>query len=1041
MSDDLLSSSTVQIVTDDGRSVGVGFVVSSDGLIVTCAHVIVEAGSSAGGDVTIRFGVGGSAQRARVLSEGWCEPSSDDLAFLRVEGDLPKSVTGLKLGSSRGARGHRFSSLGFPELRNERNIIPFDSVLAEGYVFGIVKRPGGQEALQLRSSELDRGFSGAPVLDPTSTQVIGIVTDVKLPDPRKKQQNLAWATPSENIVRAFPQIPLERECTVSRKLRPYFAHVLYRAQHFTGREAHLEILREFWDKEGGGVLSLVGIGGAGKTAIVRHFVETRDWLDPKESSEYPDGLFVWSFYDAPDTTEFITESYFYFSQWLDRERVGQLMQDGRRANVFLLARALEAADCRFLIVLDGLEKMQSDGTAMNLERGKLVDPSLKNLLLRIADGVCGHTKAIVTSRFPLTDLSEWAGYRYSEVDVDRLEKEAARSLLRKLGVRGPNAALDLVAEEYGSHALTLDLLGRLLAEYYGGDPLKAKYLPPLETAAGSSIVDKQARKLARVLAAYERKLAPSELAVLECLSVFRRPVDSGLFREVLLGEEHTLAFHATADLTSQRLKSILHTLAARRLVIVEEDNGEERFTAHPAVRDHFYIRLTEPEKVHAAVRSRLATLVDAPGYIKPQDAKAISLIEELIYHTIKVGRSDEAYQIYKDRLGYLHLGWNLGDHVRGAGIARAFQLQGLEQPGDIQQYEWERLTIDYGLYLKNMGLLDESIEFFSRAAERERRQEISAKNAALALQNLSAVQVLRGVLPNAEDSAQKALEYAVRTSDNRLVQDCRVRLATALALQGRNEEAESVFQTVRSLLTKERKDDFPRDLPGIRLGWLLMRLGRLDEARVVLEETRELSKYFDFKIISARADVLIAELAFRVRNRQEAKLALDRVYSWASSAYDQEMVVAANLVSAWMALTDEDVPSAMHSLRDGLRVARECGHSIYWIDLKIAEGYANLALGNYSVAETCATQALSGQFQERGEVKLHGARAEECGYLWGEADALQLLGEILLRSNRSHEALDRLLEAREIRVSLADAKLQDTEILIRSLAHKDSRDR
>jgi hypothetical protein len=123
----------------------------------------------------------------------------------------------------------------------------------------------------------------------------------------------------------------------------------------------------------------------------------------------------------------------------------------------------------------------------------------------------------------------------------------------------------------------------------------------------------------------------------------------------------------------------------------------------------------------------------------------------------------------------------------------------------------------------------------------------------------------------------------------------------------------------------------------------------------------------------------------------------------------------------------------MHFIKDGLRVAEECGHSIYWIELKITEGYVNLVSKKYKAAERCAEKALLGQVQNGGQVKLFGAR--RCSYLWGEADALHLLGEIYSQQDKSYKqkAIDNLLKAKEIRAKLHDVKLKETVALIKSL--------
>src|SRR5205807_9697390 len=181
------------------------------------------------------------------------------------------------------------------------------------------------------------------------------------------------------------------------------------------------------------------------------------------------------------------------------------------------------------------------------------------------------------------------------------------------------------------------------------------------------------------------------------------------------------------------------------------------------------------------------------------------------------------------------------------------------------------------------------------------------------------------------------------------------------------------------------------DWPGIRLGELLIRQQRYAEAAALLNETRELSQHFDFRIITARADILIAELAYRMGDNEEARRALDRVFAWASTGYDEEMLIASYLVWARLALANGDVMGAQRYIRVGLREAQEYGYSVYWVDLKIVQGHIALARHAPKRAEKYATLALEGQRQKHGRPELFGAKVS--GYRWGESDALELLAE------------------------------------------------
>src|SRR5690242_7654668 len=99
---------------------------------------------------------------------------------------------------------------------------------------------------------------------------------------------------------------VEFEPDGSGTLQPFLVHALPIAPTFIGREREMETLRSFWT-EGAGVVSLVGLGGAGKTAVLERFV--RQVLAVEEA----DGVLVWSFYDDPDTNSFLQAAFGYFT--------------------------------------------------------------------------------------------------------------------------------------------------------------------------------------------------------------------------------------------------------------------------------------------------------------------------------------------------------------------------------------------------------------------------------------------------------------------------------------------------------------------------------------------------------------------------------------------------------------------------------------------------------------------------------------------------------------------------------------------------------
>jgi len=287
-------------------------------------------------------------------------------------------------------------------------------------------------------------------------------------------------------------------------------HPLPVAPQFVGRGAELDELRSCWRNNSGGVLALVGLGGAGKTAIAARFLEE---LTQPEDPLRPEGLFVWSFYQEPDVGHFLEEAYHYFAG------PDAPTTPAKGAGLLHLLRDALERDGRQLLVLDGLERVQRQESGDSGSFGQIEDPLLKGLLTRIADGV-GQAVALVTSRFPLTDLEPYLHHGYRHLDIEGLDLPAALALLRRHGVQGDDATLAALVKSYGAHALTLDHLGGLIGQFLEGDPKRAPEAPEFT----SPKQDRQALRLARLFHAYETHLPPAELALLCRLCLRERSV-------------------------------------------------------------------------------------------------------------------------------------------------------------------------------------------------------------------------------------------------------------------------------------------------------------------------------------------------------------------------------------------------------------------------------------------------------------------------------------------------------------------------------------
>jgi len=78
-------------------------------------------------------------------------------------------------------------------------------------------------------------------------------------------------------------------------------------------------------------------------------------------------------------------------------------------------------------------------------------------LRSIAAGL-GNTRALITSRFKLTDLAQWEGAGYRSHELEVLDSEAAIEVLRAWEVKGSDKELAALCKPVGYHALSISVM-------------------------------------------------------------------------------------------------------------------------------------------------------------------------------------------------------------------------------------------------------------------------------------------------------------------------------------------------------------------------------------------------------------------------------------------------------------------------------------------------------------------------------------------------------------------------------------------------------
>ena len=179
--------------------------------------------------------------------------------------------------------------------------------------------------------------------------------------------------------------------------RANIVHGLLRARDYQQRPEFTAV-RDWYRDGPGGICVLVGIGGAGKTAIAERLLRVLPGLlpdDPGIPKDYgqasPDVAFVFSFYDDPKP-----QSLFFALAVALGFRYA-----GRASYSHLLAKLVNAPP--MLLVLDGLERVQHDG-ARGTILGEVQDPNLRDLLVRFGEGLLPQHRMLVTTRFRPFDI-------------------------------------------------------------------------------------------------------------------------------------------------------------------------------------------------------------------------------------------------------------------------------------------------------------------------------------------------------------------------------------------------------------------------------------------------------------------------------------------------------------------------------------------------------------------------------------------------------------------------------------------------------------
>lgn len=570
---------TVQIrcVSDDAI-VGTGIAVSTDGKIVTCAHVVQAAigahpRNANGAEIGVYFpqARGGEIQARRAIVAKCFPQHDDDVVLLQLTGGAsplaPEQIA--VLGTADKSEGHPFRSYGYSPIGS------YPASRADGIILGSIEPPSGRkllvDPLELQSRQIDAGMSGAAVLDAERNLIVGLSAERYYSGGNPVKDDVGFGVDSKVLtfdpfdfvlrgesleLRAAPEPRLEKDLfrqaiefarlTIAERApadRFSWNGAPAVLAEWTGRDELLEQITQDWLNPKKHVTGLIGFGGEGKSSLARKWVDTITDLSPAPSPErrgetippsisgkvedprsetegsarglgQPDGVFWWGFYEKRSVDEFLEAAL----KWMSGERIDPRAVPSSSVRAKIIGAMLGAG--RYLFVLDGLEVMQhQEGDRYGL----LQSNDLRDLLTYFARPD-NQSFCLVTSRAPLLDLMEYTTYTHR--DVDRLSAADGRALLRKLGVQGKDDAPDKLVADWDGHALTLSLLAAILTERYGGDVAHVADLP------APTMNEPRYERVHRVLRRYDEHLTDAEREFLKLFSAFRTPVHESAFDKV-----------------------------------------------------------------------------------------------------------------------------------------------------------------------------------------------------------------------------------------------------------------------------------------------------------------------------------------------------------------------------------------------------------------------------------------------------------------------------------------------------------------------------
>jgi tetratricopeptide (TPR) repeat protein len=572
--------------------------------------------------------------------------------------------------------------------------------------------------------------------------------------------------------------------------------------HVFGRDAQIEWLEQAWGNPQTNFVQIIAPGGAGKTALMTRWY--RRHLDDVT-------VFGWSFYSQGTSEKSQTSSDPFFAEALRWFGINVPATESIWAKVDLLAARLRRD--RVLLILDGIEPLQDPS-------GSLRDLALKALLQELAARNAGMVLA--TTRVRLIDVPDALADeapRSVSLDLENLEPADGARYLAHLGVLGAEEELRAASVAYENHALALTLLGTYLVTFCEARIERRADIRELQVDG-----TKPGRHARKVMASYARMYeGKAELDILRGLGYFDRPAEPEALKLVL------------PTMEDRKYRAALRRLREARLILTT-DPGQP-LDCHPLVREHFSAEATQ--EGHA----RLYEHYKKQAVHRPDTLEEMAPLFYAVYHGCKAGQHQEALDdVYRDRIlrgEEFYLSRRRGDFSTDLSLLANFFVTPWSQPAATKSPSVQSWVISSaGFALRAVGRLAEAVEPIRTGAEAAVDLR-DWQNAVIYYNNLSALDLTLGSIPEAIAAARQAVEFASRSGADFQRMGSRVTLANALHQSGDVAGAMRLFSEAEGIKVESQPEcSILYSVQGFRYCDLL--LGQGQDAEVIRRASQTL---------------------------------------------------------------------------------------------------------------------------------------------------------------------------------------------------------